>query len=168
MSAVAIDGDVRTTTAERFVATMSTVCTPVAVVTTMDGSRPHGTTVSAFASLSLAPPMVVVALDRGSALLPLVLESRRFGVNLLTSEQAGLAQAFARKGAAKFDGVAWHLAAGMPRLSGPGGWLACDLHDTVEGGDHLVLLGAVADAAPSAADPLTYHGRRFGTHLVLS
>ncbi|HEU0101169.1 MAG TPA: flavin reductase family protein [Mycobacteriales bacterium] len=167
MSTVAIDDGARTTTAERFVAAMSTVCTPVAVVTAMAGARPHGTTVSAFASLSLAPPMVVVALDRASALLPLVLETRRFGVNLLTSEQAGLADAFARKGAAKFDGVAWHLVAGMPRLSGPGGWLACDLHDTVDGGDHVVLLGAVADAVPSVSAPLTYSGRRFGTHLAL-
>ncbi len=43
---------------------MAGVCTPVTVVTALDGDRPHGTTVSAFASLSMAPPMVLVALDR--------------------------------------------------------------------------------------------------------
>ncbi len=51
---------------------MATVCTPVAVVTAMDGERPHGTTVSAFASLSVDPPMVLVALDARSDLLTLV------------------------------------------------------------------------------------------------
>jgi hypothetical protein len=48
---------------------MSAVCAPVTVVTTADEDGPHGTTVSAFASLSLRPPLVTVALDRRSGLL---------------------------------------------------------------------------------------------------
>jgi flavin reductase (DIM6/NTAB) family NADH-FMN oxidoreductase RutF len=48
---------------------MADVCTPVAVVTTLRGDRPHGTTVSAFASLSMSPPMVLVSLDLRSDLL---------------------------------------------------------------------------------------------------
>jgi len=44
---------------------MGSVCTPVSVVTSYDSTRPHGTTVSAFCSLSLTPPMVLVALDPG-------------------------------------------------------------------------------------------------------
>ena len=45
---------------------MAAVCTPVTVVTTADEDGPHGATVSAFASLSLRPPLVTVALDRRS------------------------------------------------------------------------------------------------------
>lgn len=59
------------------------VPTPVSVVTTMGGGRPHGTTVSAFCSLSLEPPLVPVALDRASDLLALVRRTQRFAVNLL-------------------------------------------------------------------------------------
>jgi flavin reductase (DIM6/NTAB) family NADH-FMN oxidoreductase RutF len=84
---------------------MASVCTPVSVVTTIDGDRPHGTTVSAFASLSADPPMVLVSLDRASALLALVREHRMLGLNILASEQASLAMAFARKGDDKFAGV---------------------------------------------------------------
>lgn len=47
--------------ATRFRDAMAAVCTPVAVVTAMDGDRPHGTTVSAFASLSMSPPSVLVS-----------------------------------------------------------------------------------------------------------
>lgn len=47
------------TTATQLKDVMAGVCTPVAVVTAMDGARPHGTTVSAFASLSMTPPMVL-------------------------------------------------------------------------------------------------------------
>ena len=88
----------------RFRDAMATVCTPVAVVTAMDGHRPHGTTVSAFASLSMTPPSLLVSLDRGSELLGLVLGSGFFGMNVLGSSQSGLAGKFARKGADKFDG----------------------------------------------------------------
>ncbi|MFF7544482.1 LLM class flavin-dependent oxidoreductase [Streptomyces canus] len=51
---------------------MATVASPVAVVTAMDGPCPHGTTVSAFASLSLAPPMVLVSLNNRSHLLAII------------------------------------------------------------------------------------------------
>jgi flavin reductase (DIM6/NTAB) family NADH-FMN oxidoreductase RutF len=53
--------------ADDFRSVMGAVATPVAVATAMDQRGPHGTTVSAFTSLSLDPPMVLVALDRGSA-----------------------------------------------------------------------------------------------------
>lgn len=61
---------------------MAGVCAPVTIVTTHDDG-PHGATVSAFASLSLRPPMVTVALDRASGVLARILATGRFGVNVL-------------------------------------------------------------------------------------
>jgi flavin reductase (DIM6/NTAB) family NADH-FMN oxidoreductase RutF len=150
-----------------FRAVMATVCTPVSVVTTMVGDRPHGSTVSAFASLSLNPPMVLVSLDLGSDLLRHIRGSRTFGLNVLHTGQAALAAAFARKGDDKFDGVDWVLEAGVPRLSGCAGWVACTVEQLVPGGDHLVVFGRVVGAGHEAAPPLTYHQRRFGTHEAL-
>lgn len=147
---------------------MAGVCTPVCVVTALSDGRPHGTTVSAFASLSLRPPMVLVALDRESDLLALIRASHRFGVNVLGSSQAPLASVFARKGRDKFAGVAWRPDHGLPRLEGAIGWLACDVGSVVPGGDHIVALGYVRVAERSAGAPLTYHQRRYGTHAVLN
>ncbi|NKQ51620.1 flavin reductase family protein [Amycolatopsis sp. K13G38] len=149
---------------ENFRDVMAGVCTPVSVVTTMDGARPHGTTVSAFSSLSMRPPMVLVALDRASALLALVRETGRFGLNVLACGQAGLAKRFAGKGNDKFDGVDWAPANGLPRLPGVAGWLACQVSSVVDGGDHMVVMGAVEAAQRTVAPPLTYHARSFGTH----
>lgn len=143
---------------------MGGVCTPVTVVTALDGDRPHGTTVSAFTSLSMTPPMVLVALDRGSDLLAVVREQRRFGVNILGHGQDELALAFARKGTDKFDGIEWSLSAGTPRINGAPGWVACAAADLVDGGDHVVVLGHVEDADRTDHPPLTYHRRTFGTH----
>lgn len=148
---------------------MAGVATPVTVVTAMDGGLPHGTTVSAFASLSMNPPMVLAALDRGSALLALIRSSRRFGVNVLGSTQSALALAFGRKGGVgKFNGVAWDVHSGIPRLPGAPGWLACEVAELVDGGDHVIALGNVTAAETLSGDPLTYHARIFGTHAALA
>ncbi|HEU0102434.1 MAG TPA: flavin reductase family protein [Mycobacteriales bacterium] len=149
---------------DSFRATMATVATPVCVVTTLVDGRPHGTTVSAFASLSLRPPMVLVALDGGSQLLGGLAPGQRFGVNLLTEGQASLAVAFARKGEDRFAGVGWDDVEGVPRIDGPVGWLLCEVTELVPGGDHVVVLAAVLVAEPAPAAPLTYHERAFGTH----
>jgi flavin reductase (DIM6/NTAB) family NADH-FMN oxidoreductase RutF len=147
---------------------MAGVATPVSVVTSIVNGEPHGTTVSAFVSLSMAPPMVLVALDRGSDLLALVRTSGRFGVNVLGSTQSALALTFARKGGVgKFSGVHWGIADGLPRLTRAPGWLACDVAGLVDGGDHVIALGTVVAAETLDGRPLTYHARVFGTHVSL-
>lgn len=147
---------------------MAGVCTPVSVVTAMAGRLPHGTTVSAFASLSMDPPMMLVSLDRSSQLLAMVRKSGTFGVNVLSSSQSALALKFARKdGVGKFAEVRWDVDSGVPRLSDAGGFVACEVTALVEGGDHLVVLGLVRAADTALAPPLTYHGRGFGTHAAL-
>src|SRR5947209_13737897 len=143
---------------------MADVATPVSVVTALRDGAPHGTTVSAFASLSMSPPMVLLALDRRSDLLARLEHGQPFGVNVLGAHQAGLAAAFARKGADRFDGIEWTVDSGVPRLAGSPGWLACTVAQLVDGGDHVVVLGDVEHAASSAAPPLVYHARTFGTH----
>ncbi|ANY24140.1 MULTISPECIES: flavin reductase family protein [Gordonia] len=151
----------------RFRDAMATVCTPVAVVTAMDGQRPHGTTVSAFASLSMTPPSLLVSLDRGSELLGLVLDAGVFGMNVLGSTQSRLAGQFARKGADKFDGVSWRVDAGVPRIADVPHWLAAEVMHTAEVADHIVVFGRVVDVASETIAPLTYHARSFGTHAAL-
>lgn len=152
----------------RFREAMAGVCTPVSVVTGMADGLPYGTTVSAFTSVSMDPPMVLVSLGRSSDLLAVLSGSRAFGLNVLSSAQSGLAMKFAHKGGAgKFTGVRWALDAGVPRLPGSAGFLACDVAGLVEGGDHVVVLGLVRTAARTSHPPLTYHARAYGTHTAL-
>ena len=71
--------------------------TGVAVVTSSDEAGPRGATTNALTSLSLEPPLVLVALDRGSNTLGTVRESGRFCVNVLAAGQEELARRFATK-----------------------------------------------------------------------
>ncbi|CCW10309.1 NADH-FMN oxidoreductase [Rhodococcus aetherivorans] len=153
---------------ETFKNVMAHVATPVAVATSMDGGLPVGTTVSAFLSLSMNPPMVLVSLDRGSETLELVTESRKFGLNILSSDQHSAALKFATKnGLGKFHGVRWDIDHDLPRITGAAGWVACTVERILEGGDHMIVLGTVVAAEQRDSDPLTYHRRTFGTHCAL-
>lgn len=143
---------------------MAEVCSPVTVVTSVLNGEPHGTTVSAFASLSLHPPMVTIALDLDSDLLAKVRSCARLGVNVLGSGQDRLAVQFAGKGGKKFTGVDWYLDHGLPRLGRAVGWLVCGVDQFVDGGDHILVLATVQHAASAPAAPLAYHRRVFGTH----
>jgi flavin reductase (DIM6/NTAB) family NADH-FMN oxidoreductase RutF len=144
---------------------MSGVCAPVTVVTTMVDDTAHGATVSSFASLSLDPPLVSVAFDRGSRLLRQIQAAGRFGVNILGQAQGDLAVLFARHGVDRFAVTTWFEQDGLPRLADAPGWMVCDLHQTVEAGDHLLLFGLVRSASSRPGQPpLVYAHRTFGTH----
>jgi flavin reductase (DIM6/NTAB) family NADH-FMN oxidoreductase RutF len=153
---------------ETFKDVMAHVATPVAIVTSMDGGLPVGTTVSAFISLSMTPPMVLVSLDKGSETLRLITESNKFGLNILSSDQQGTALKFAKKGGVgKFNGVRWDIADQLPRIVGAAGWVACHTSQMMEGGDHMIVLGEVVAAEHQDSEPLIYHRRAFGTHSTL-
>jgi flavin reductase (DIM6/NTAB) family NADH-FMN oxidoreductase RutF len=146
---------------------MARVATPVSIVTTLHDELPYGTTVSAFTSLSIDPPMVLVALDRGSDTLKSIRISGRFGLNILSAGQAETAATFASKGGSgKFDTTSWSISEGLPRIPGALGWITSTLADLVDGGDHVIALGLVQSAETTDGEPLVYHGRAFGSYLA--
>lgn len=146
---------------DRFQEAMSRVPCPVAVVTAMDGNRPHGTTVSAFCSLSADPPMVLVSLDKKSNLLEIIRRTGRFGINILALDQEPTAMACAQKGIDKFSNIDWEERNEVPHILGTSAWFACDLQDEQGGGDHVVLHGMCFDLDEWNVKSLYYYRRRF-------
>lgn len=150
-----------------FRSAMASVTAPVSVVTAIDNDEPYGTTVSAFASLSLEPPMILVSLENTSGILEIVRRSGLFGVNILAAHQADLALHFARRGGDKFAGIDWTESEGSPRLPSVTGWVASRVGQLIVAGDHTIITGDVILADSLSGDPLTYYQRTFGTHTAL-
>lgn len=146
---------------------MRNVAAPVSIVTTYADGEPLGTTVSAFDSLSMEPPMMTVALQIGSFLLGRLTIGQPIGINVLGDAQEPLAMAFARRGEDRFGGVAWELVDGAPQLPGVHAWIALKVREMVRGGDHVVVVGDVVAARQGIGRPLVYHDRVFGGHLPL-
>lgn len=139
--------------------TVGAFATGVTVVTATGPGGPAGLTTNAFSSLSLDPPLVLVCFDNASRTLPVVREAGRFAVNVLRAGQEDVAAVFASKRVAadKFAQVTHAEAHGLPVLDGALAWLACELRELVEGGDHTIGVGAVTalDADPDG-DPLIF------------
>jgi flavin reductase (DIM6/NTAB) family NADH-FMN oxidoreductase RutF len=144
---------------EEFRAVLSTYATGVTVVTAIGPGGPSGATANAVTSLSLDPPMMLACLDRGSRTLTSVRAQGRFGVNALAAGQADLARRFSVKDPEpeKWDGVEWSERQGLPCLEGALVWVACNLRDLIDGGDHLILTGNVIEAASGDGQPLLFH-----------
>jgi flavin reductase (DIM6/NTAB) family NADH-FMN oxidoreductase RutF len=134
--------------------------TGVAIVTATAPDGQHaGLTTNAVSSLSLDPLLMLVCFDNASRTLPVVLESRRFAVNLLRAGDEELARVFASKrlAAEKFEAVTHTVDHGVPVLDDALAWVVCDLHATHPGGDHTIGVGAVTAAdADTTADPLVF------------
>ncbi len=135
--------------------------TGVCVATTSDAAGiPHGLTVNSFTSLSLTPPLVMVAIDRASAVLELFEASGAYAVNMLREDQRDLSVRFAELPEGRFEGVAWHpgFQSGAPVLDGALGVIECRIVQAVDTGDHRVLVGEVLEVSCSAGRPLVFFG----------
>ncbi len=131
----------------------------VTIVTSRAGERPHGMTVSAFASVSLEPPLVLVCADKTSDTHGVIAKAGFFAANILAADQERLSRRFARKGneARRFHGVAWTPAAsGAPMLSGSLVSLDCRVVGAHDAGDHVIYVARVEAAQLGEREPLLY------------
>jgi flavin reductase (DIM6/NTAB) family NADH-FMN oxidoreductase RutF/DNA-binding GntR family transcriptional regulator len=135
----------------------------VVVLTTVDGGRRYGMTVSAVSSLSLDPPMLLTCLHGRSPTQEAVRSSGRFAVNILGEDQGQLAERFAGSHEDKFAGVDVGTGrTGVPLLSGALATVECRVVEVVSGGTHRVFLAAVEHAEAREGSPLAYFRGRFG------
>jgi flavin reductase (DIM6/NTAB) family NADH-FMN oxidoreductase RutF len=144
--------------------------TGVTVVTAIGPNGPSGATANAVSSLSLEPPMMLACLDRDSRTLTSVRAAGRFGVNSLAAGQEEVARRFARKDPelSKWEGVEWSESSGCPRLPDALMWVACELRDLIDGGDHLILTGNVLEADSREGRPLIFHRGEYRDPVVES
>jgi flavin reductase (DIM6/NTAB) family NADH-FMN oxidoreductase RutF len=137
----------------------------VSIVTTRAGDRVHGMTVSAFAELSLEPPLVLVCADKSSNTLPLIEESGVFAINMLAQDQTELSNRFASKRDEwlRFEGLEYDTGTtGAPLLRGVVANLDCRVVDSHAHGDHVIYVGMVLETRSFDRAPLLYFRSRYG------
>jgi flavin reductase (DIM6/NTAB) family NADH-FMN oxidoreductase RutF len=138
----------------------------VTLVTAQDDRGPHGMTVSAFASLSLDPPLIMVSLEQGARTHQMVRAVGKFAVVMLRADQQDLAERFSggvADGDPRFDGI--------PHQRSPGGapipdvrlaYLDCLVVDSHTAGTHTIFIGQVTGGdASGSGSPLLYYNRGY-------
>lgn len=151
-----------------FFAIMAALPAGVAIVTTLDvDGVPRGLTTSAICSVSAEPPLLLVCVDKRSNTLPALLHAKKWVVNFLSGNRGDLGNLFASKEADKFGAVVWRPASnGMPLLYADSfAHAVCTTEQTVNAGDHVILVGQVEDgeAPHPSALPLMYFRRTYRT-----
>lgn len=153
---------------DTFLNTMSNVAATVTVVTTTDDDGHHsGLTVSAYSSVSLDPPLVLVCIGKDSTTLDPLLSNGGFTVNFMADGSDEVAMQLASKSDDKFRGLELY----QPAVEGAGpvlvnetfAYFACRTRQEIDAGDHWVLLGEVeeAEVQDEPEPPLVYCRRAF-------
>jgi 3-hydroxy-9,10-secoandrosta-1,3,5(10)-triene-9,17-dione monooxygenase reductase component len=134
--------------------------TGVTIVTTYDKAGAlYGLTANALSSVSLAPPLLLVCVDKNSKTYPCFEQSGVFTVNILADHQEALSRKFAVSGGDKFDGVSYRLGAnGAPIVDGALAYLECRVARSCDGGDHTIYIGEILQAETSdTGKPLLFY-----------
>ena len=151
---------------ELFRDVMARFASGVTVVTTAGERGYHGVTVTAFCSVSLEPPLVLICIDRSIQSHRLIAEAPAWVINFLARDQEFLAEQFS--GRAPLADPAFRRVPhrtgtlGPPLIEGCLAWIECRPWAAYDGGDHTIFVGEVAslELGPSD-DPLIYYNREF-------
>lgn len=122
----------------------------VVVLTSQHGDRLAGVTIGSLATASQRPPRVSVAIRRDHPACELLLRSGSFAVNFLSEAQRDVCDRFSAvmdESMQVFDTVEYirGVSSGAPILQRALGFVECKVAETVESGDHMVILGDVLD-----------------------
>jgi len=150
---------------EQFRQAMGSFATGVTVITLAeDGGEVHGMTANAFSSVSLDPLLVLVCVDNQARTHAHLQEKKRFGINVLSSDQRLISEFYAgstdthqhaEAAGARFVRSAY----GTPALQGALAYLECILRHAHAAGDHTIFIAEVEDVVVREGAPLLYfHG----------
>ena len=152
---------------QRFREVMASFPSGVVVLTAFGlDSLPRGLTVSAFCAVSLEPPLALACIDKTSNTLPAVQHTGGFTANILSAGRDQLARRMATKATGKFDAITWRRPESP--IGGPileedtAAYAVCTLRDTIEAGDHWILIGLVTEGAHrEGVAPLVFSRRGY-------
>ncbi len=146
----------------------------VTIVTTLadeqaQGFKYAGMTVSAFNSLSLEPPLILLCLAKASITTQYLLDAGVFSVSILSGDQAELGDRFSGRMKLpsrqdRFNGVAVETAVtGAPYLQDALAWLDCRVQTVHDGSTHWIVIGEVVATGhkDDTTPPLVYFNRAY-------
>ncbi len=116
-----------------------------------------GFTANSFTSVSIDPPLILVCLTKTSFLCEGFKQSQNFVVNILSEDQRDVSAIFASPVRDRFENIDTITSTtGNPILTNSTAWLDCSLHEVLDGGDHIILMGKVLEFEHSGIPPLGY------------
>lgn len=141
---------------------MGHFATGVTVATTIVNGEIQGMTANAVTSLSLHPPLILVAVDKSAAMHASLKASGFFALNILSESQEKISRRFAMRGPKEVNDLTWIKAvSGAPILADALGHVDCRLAEILPGGDHDIFIGEILAGDARDGLPLLYFGGKY-------
>ena len=122
-----------------------------------DGSD-QGMTVSAFCSVSLEPPLILICIEKTASVYDVLTSAPGFVVNILSAKQEQIARRFSIVDIDRFEGVGFSRTRnGIAVLDDVLGIIECNRVALHEAGDHTVIVGEVEATRAENGSPLIYY-----------
>lgn len=134
----------------------------ITVVTTVHEGVTYGMTANSFVSVSLEPPLVLVAADNRTKFHEKALESCRYGVSVLSEEQGPLSDHFAGRKLKEDVEIPFVWQDGMPLLDGAVAHFVCRVVDAHPAGDHTLHIARVEYLNYQDGNPLLFYTGDYG------
>ncbi len=132
----------------------------VSVVSTVMNGKPVGITVSAFMSLGIDPPSIILSIDKRSYMIDAIKSSGIFAVTFLNEKEDDISRLFASSDANKFRAEWTGFWNELPYIRGDTVVFA-ELHSSIDAFDHVLFIGKVIEALISDKSPLIYYNRKY-------
>jgi flavin reductase len=155
---------VRLVTAAQFKEGMRRLSSSVSLITVADAAGRNGMTGTAVCSVSVEPPILLVAVNCSASIHDQIVAGRRFGVNILRPRHRALADRFSSgaSGEARFGAGQWlEGALGVPLLEDALASFVCKVVKSVAVGTHNIFFGRVVDLRAANGSPLLYGGGQY-------
>ncbi|GAB4533655.1 MAG: flavin reductase family protein [Amphiplicatus sp.] len=121
-------------------------------------------TVNSFASVSLAPPLVLWCIERRTSTFPAFMRADGYSINVLRADQQDLSERFALREPAPLDRAAWEAwQTGAPILKDCLAAFDCRVVNRHEAGDHVIMVAEVLRSRAAGGRPLLYFASRYAT-----
>ena len=133
------------------------------VTSSLESGELFGLTVTAFTSVSLEPPLVLICIRNESTAVELFKKSKRYCVNILSEAQKTIAETFSLAGeAGRFDKLDYSTGkSGSPVIRDTIGYIDCKIVEVIPGGDHTIFVGEALDVHSEEKPPLLYLNRNY-------
>lgn len=136
--------------------------TGVTVVTALDGDTPRGLAVNAFASISLDPPTVMVAVQHTSSTHECLFTADHLAINILSTSQLDVVTTFATKSTDKFANLDWTPGPfGSPLIDRSAAVMEVEIRERLQASTHTVFICRVVHADVSERHPMVYSAGKF-------
>ena len=141
--------------------------TGVSLITTLekDGST-HGMTANGIASVSLEPMLVMVCVGHNANTFPIIEETGRYGINILSESQKDIGEFYAssaNQGNEKFESDFTASKTGIPFVNNALASMDCKVVSAHREGDHTIFIGSVEEIQVNEGKPLLFFASKWMT-----